>query len=80
MTRDEPREALACALSAGDRDALVGALRRFHAAGGSAAAAADVLALVRADAATADHEERLLDLLDITRGWCAPALRIWHDD
>lgn len=55
------------------RDALV----QFAARGGTQADAEVVLRELRAQFTDEVQEDRVLELLDMVTGWCAPELRVW---
>ena len=53
------------------------ALMQFHAIGGTADEALDLLKKLRTSCSVEFHEDFVLEMLDIASGWCSPTMRVW---
>lgn len=79
MKPDRLAEAIAQALARGASLAEIAALlRRLRDIGLSQAAVYEAVEASRAGAEDRE-EDRLLEVLDIVSGFCAPGLRVWGD-
>lgn len=50
---------------------------RFRDRGGTNEQASQVLERLREEASTEAEEDRVLDMLDVVVGWCAPHAKVW---
>ena len=55
------------------------ALCRLRDEGYTSAQVASALNALRAEAANEAEEDRILEVLDIVTGWCAPQADVWDD-
>jgi hypothetical protein len=69
---------LAGQLQTGSLEELIGVLRDFRSRGGSREMAYKALAELREERDLADREDRILELMDVVRGFCSAHMLVWR--